>query len=193
MIGAVGLILNNNHNLVCSSYNSEPDYLGFDILQFIYTINLEKGWDKFKKLSRNIKPINMFEINSHGFSQIKYMYNNSDTRLLLDNNIISDRYCDYAYIINLDDMVLEYYIGYQTKPQKGNRFGTKSLDGEYYPCRLCSIYDLSNIDSDYIIDDIIENMKFLDGYEDKYENVSSIYRKYKLKKLCNINAIAEEQ
>lgn len=193
MIGAVGLILNNNHNLVCSSDNSEPDYLGFDILQFIYTINLEKGWNKFKKLSRNIISINVFEANSYGLSQLKYMYINSDTRLYLDNNIISDRYCDYAYIINLDTMVLEYYIGYQTTPQIGNRFGTTSNDGEYYPCRLCSIYDLSNIDSDYIIDDIIENMKFLDGYEDKYENVSSIYRKHKLKKLCNTNVTLEVQ
>lgn len=193
MSGTVGFILNDIHHLIycdsdSDSHLPEPDYLGFEMLNFIYTINFENGWNKFKKSISNIKEINLFESNNFELSQLTDIYNNKCDTLVIDNRIIYDRYCNYGYIINLDEMVLEYYIGYQTKPQKGNRFGTKSLDGEYYPCRLSSIYDLSNIDSEYIIDDIIEDMVLLDGNEDKYENVSSIYRKYKLKKLCNINA-----
>lgn len=191
----VGIILNDIHHLICCHIDTESKLYGYtlnklcvDVLQFIYKINCENGWNRFKNLSENIKHINLFEKNESGLSQLINMYNNNNTELYIDNSFILNRYCDYGYIINLDDMILEYYVGYQTKPQNGNRFGTKSIDSEYYPCRLCSIYDLASIDSDDIIEDIIENMDLLDGNEDKYENVSSIYRKYKLKKLCNTNA-----
>ena len=50
-------------------------------------------------------------------------------------------WCEYAYIINLDDNVLEFYQGFQTEPQEGNRYGTEStyegFDGtKLYPCKL---------------------------------------------------------
>ena len=34
-------------------------------------------------------------------------------------------YCQYAYIVNLDEGVLECYVGFQKKPQKENRYGTR--------------------------------------------------------------------
>lgn len=46
-------------------------------------------------------------------------------------------FCEYAYVINLDKMTLEFYEGFQDKkPQKGNRFGVERNKSGYYPCRL---------------------------------------------------------
>jgi len=192
MSGIVGIILNDKPILIYC-VESDPNILGFEILNFIYTINSENGWDKFKNLSRNIiEEEEVHEYHTRGLFQLINMYNIGCTKIITDNTFIYNRYCDYGYIINLDCMVLEYYTGYQTTPQRGNRFGKKS-DGEYYPSRLSSIYDLISIDSEGVIEDNIEDMFLLDGNIDRYDNTSSIYRKHKLKKLCNINALVGEQ
>ena len=65
--------------------------------------------------------------------------------LRMDNPFIQDSImCEYAYVIDLDEKKLEYYIGWQKTPQEGNRYGTesqKSSSGEpFYPCRLCAIF-----------------------------------------------------
>lgn len=44
-------------------------------------------------------------------------------------------FCEYAYIINLDEETLEFYKGFQRKPCEGNRYGEIEDDG-YYPCKM---------------------------------------------------------
>jgi hypothetical protein len=63
------------------------------------------------------------------------------------------RWCEYGYIINLDSGVLEFWIGGQTQPQPGNRYGFGWDDG-YYPCRLALTFPL-----DAIPDDAVAQMK----------------------------------
>lgn len=59
-------------------------------------------------------------------------------------------FCEYAYIINLDDNVLEFYTGFQRVPQEGNRYGTdvayEGYDGNYYPCKLLKTFPLNELD-----------------------------------------------
>src|SRR3989304_6129334 len=73
--------------------------------------------------------------------------------MLDGTNFIKDSlFCEYAYVIDLDKMVLELYKGFQKEPQKGNRFGEKLAKGEdtYYPCKkvgeiaLKGIFDKSS-------------------------------------------------
>lgn len=45
-------------------------------------------------------------------------------------------FCEYAYIINLDSGMLEFWEGFQHEPQEGNRYGETPDDDSYYPCRL---------------------------------------------------------
>ena len=52
--------------------------------------------------------------------------------------------CQYGYIINLDTNELEYWEGYQNKPQPGNRYGVYKEDGSY-PCRLIMTFPLDRI------------------------------------------------
>jgi len=50
--------------------------------------------------------------------------------------ILDSLFCEYAYIVNLDTGMLEFWEGYQKSSQEGNRYGETPDDGGYYPCRL---------------------------------------------------------
>ena len=54
-------------------------------------------------------------------------------------------FCEYAYIINLDDEVLEFYEGFQKEPQVDNRYGTID-DRGYYPCKLALTIPLDELE-----------------------------------------------
>lgn len=61
-------------------------------------------------------------------------------------------FCEWVYIVNLDDGLLEVYNGFITKPHNQGRYanleGRKSSDTEYYPCRLIKTYPLDNLPSE---------------------------------------------
>lgn len=60
--------------------------------------------------------------------------------------ILDSLFCEYAYILDLDNCKLEFYRGFQRVKQKNNPFGTGRLEkewedgtkhkSEYYPCKL---------------------------------------------------------
>jgi len=52
--------------------------------------------------------------------------------------------CNYAYIINLDNNTLEFWVGNQTAPQQGNRYGTNK-SGDSSPCRIVLAFPLDRI------------------------------------------------
>lgn len=74
-------------------------------------------------------------------------------------------FCEYAYIINLDDEVLEFYEGFQKTPQMGNRYGIKD-DRGYYPCKLALTIPLDEIDD---VDRIVKMMEY--GSEEVLETM----------------------
>lgn len=68
--------------------------------------------------------------------------------MLKDNAFIKDSlFCEYAYIINLDDETLEFYIGFQKEPDENNRYGTECDDNGYYPCKLVRAFGFDEIAS----------------------------------------------
>lgn len=67
-------------------------------------------------------------------------------------------YCEYAYIINIDDGVFEFYEGFQKVPQNGNRYGIEPNENGYYPCKLSFTIPLDEV-SFYNIDRIVEKME----------------------------------
>lgn len=56
-------------------------------------------------------------------------------------------FCEYGYIINLDENILEIWEGFQKKPQKNNRYGCEKWEG-YYPCRLLKKIKIKDIKKD---------------------------------------------
>ncbi len=57
-------------------------------------------------------------------------------------------FCEYAYVIDLDKMVVEFYKGFQKKAQTGNRFGTKANEDGYFPCSKVGELALNGISKD---------------------------------------------
>lgn len=178
--GVVGIIYQDKLSLGYNGENSDPDGLGEDVLDLIVRINNEKGWKTFKERSAKLKNVDINDKkminkykqytspnNSDLFSDIQStewlieMYEGKIEDYIIDNQFIKESlYCEYGYIINLDNMTLEYYLGDQEEPQKSNRFGTISIDG-YYPCRLSCIFNILDI-SDSNFKNIVDKMKKID-------------------------------
>lgn len=87
-------------------------------------------------------------------------------------------FCEYAYIINLDDEVLEFYEGFQKEAQKGNRYGETEEDG-YYPCKLVFAISLDEIiEAD--IDSMVEQMETGFEYPEYVEQFKKLQEEYGL-------------
>ena len=84
--------------------------------------------------------------------------NTEETVPMIDNhNFLTDSaFCEYAYVINLDENVLEYWKGFQKIPQKNNRYGKGCEDG-FYPCKLAKVFPLA-INN---IDRVVKEMKVI--------------------------------
>jgi len=57
-------------------------------------------------------------------------------------------FCEYAYIIDLDNMTLDIFIGQQREASEGNPFGVahETFGGtNYYPCRMVASYYLDKL------------------------------------------------
>lgn len=79
-------------------------------------------------------------------------------------------FCEYAYVINLDDEVLEIYTGFNKKPlpeYEIQRWGNEPDNSGYYPVSLCKILSFEEIfNSD---DDLIERLNF-ESYEPEHKS-----------------------
>jgi hypothetical protein len=58
-------------------------------------------------------------------------------------------FCEWAYVFDIDNMKLEVYKGFQTKPHTKGRFAAttaqrdSSASGEtYYPVKLTKVFDV---------------------------------------------------
>lgn len=180
--GIYGLRKNGKDKLTYNHYDSYPEGLGKDILTFIaenksklnevydniilvnedttptqeqieackeYT-NLsvsEKSTDDWYCLLRNTQGYLTPYLNGK-----LYMINNED---FIKNSL----FCEYGYIINLDENVLEFWVGFQTTPTQDNRYGTETIEKDYgyYPCKNVLNIPLEEINIDNI-DKIVETM-----------------------------------
>jgi len=70
-----------------------------------------------------------------------------ENRWLLENDFIKDSlFCEYAYIINVDNGTLDLYNGGQKEPQEGNPFGIECNKDKYYPCAVVGSIKFKDID-----------------------------------------------
>jgi hypothetical protein len=84
-------------------------------------------------------------------------------------NFIKDSlFCEYAYIIDLDNLTIELYKGFQHEPQEGNPFGTEPCrNGDYYPCRLAKVFPINEVPNNWM------KICFPEDYEKK-SNVQAV-------------------
>lgn len=178
--GLYGFRKNGEDKLTYNHWDSYPDWLGKNVVEFCKETSIEemnKIFDSIVLVDECDKPTNVqidecieyyndrvstqnvedwycllreaqgnLNVYKHG---LKYMMEYSG---FIKNSLM----CEYAYIINLDDDVLEFYVGFQKNPDPHNRYGTKS-DGRYYPCKMVAFYPLDSMDKhaiEYYINDM---------------------------------------
>lgn len=214
-MGTFGFIYNNKEYLIYNKFYSEPESLGADILSFIINANnygwnvLKDNVLKLKSiynfnildediLKKYVETYNIsdseklfmdpqyLEREVEGLDWLVEIYNSRLEHWPIDNRFILDSLnCEFGYILNLDYMCLEFYIGNQKRPQINNRFGILNTIDEYYPCKLVGVFKFFNINDESMIE-ILNRMRYLYINDVEDSSVKLYYRELKLK---NINII----
>ena len=182
--GLWGFRKNEEDKLTYNHYDSYPDYLGRTVVEFVKNHAKEELDNIFKRIvlvdedtpataeamvlckrycDTGVSTQNMTDWycllrRSQGCPEayangLRFMIDSAD---FIRNSL----FCEFAYIINLDENVLEYWIGFQIKPDPKNRYGTEGYD-KYFPCKMVKKYSFSSIEKKEI-DEIILDMNRLE-------------------------------
>lgn len=183
--GLYGFRMNGLDKTTYNHFDSYPDILGRDIVNFCSNYSADEMKEIFKKIilvSELDTPTNEQIVECKQFANLSVytkrlddwycLLRNSQGKLepytnglryMIDNSsfIKESLFCEYAYIINLDENVLEYWMGFQTAIDETNRYGTELIDN-YRPCKLMKTYDLNSIFNNVKeVDAIVEHMNYL--------------------------------
>ena len=191
--GLFGFRKNGIDKAMYNHYDSYPDGLGREViywLQYVSTEKLNEIFDKIVLVDADEKPnetekaeLDECELYDYSgeyqewYSLLHKLQGNPsliekivDTygKVYMCNDIsfIEDSlWCEYAYIINLDEGVLEFWKGWQTKPWSENRYGTdpaeNNIQEEYYPCKKIATINLEDItNKKFSTDEMVKNLEF---------------------------------
>lgn len=187
--GAFGVRIDGQDKLMYNHFDSYPSGLGTEIVDYIQA-GLVKGGniEQLKTWARNLKLIDkdipptqedierLAEYTDLGVSGqstsdwyclTRKMQGDLQACLkagymLPANDFVNDSlFCEYAYIINLDDETLECYKGFQREPHQLGRYATNQLGKEYdyrkgsgspdyYPVALVGTFPLTAIPENWM-------------------------------------------
>lgn len=167
--GSLGVKTEGKYYLTYNQCDSYPEGLGQDVVDFVNELTEEKA-QKLRKGFKGLTIVDSqdnpkgkwktYYASSHenvdtgenwyaylrgfqGIETLKGVLTGVLKHIILTNDFIQDSlFCEYAYIINLDDNTLEFYEGFQHIPQENNPFGTEGKPTNfyenvvYYPCKL---------------------------------------------------------
>lgn len=90
------------------------------------------------------------------------LFSHTTEGVMIDGNafIMDSLFCEYAYILNLDEQTFEVYQGFQRNLHNDGRYGGEVPDPEpypnggmpdkYYGCRLIATFPMAAIPEDWI-------------------------------------------
>ena len=181
--GIYGLRKNGKDKLTYNHFDSYPEGLGKDILTFIAEnkSKLNNVYDNIVLVEEDTTPTQEQIEDCKEYTDLSvsekstadwycllrniqgYLTPYLDKKCYMINNedfIKDSLFCEYGYIINLDENVLEFWIGFQKSPMQGNRYGIEEIDKDYgyYPCKNVLNIPLDEITIDKV-DKIVEMMK----------------------------------
>jgi len=142
--GSYGFRENNIDTLYYSHYDSYPSGLGEAVLQAIKDKNYK---------AKNLSSVDALEEDAQ------------------DNDfVLRSLYCEYAYVMNLDTQMLEFYRGFSTSIGNG-RYADKgeykaSLGEHYYGVSLVQEFSFKEIEKENI-EAIVELMNKLTDEDDE--------------------------
>lgn len=176
--GLTGFVVDGQEKLGYQQYDSYPEGVGVEVLTYLRMVMETKGVESLRKKARDLKlvsdavPPTQEDIARLGkYTDLKVgAQSTSDwyclTRethgkldLILDCGYIEDQssfasdslFCEWAYVVDLDEGVLEVYCGFQTKPHTAGRFANRkvvereSSGDKYYPITLLHTWPLDKL------------------------------------------------
>lgn len=147
--GLYGFRKNGIDKTTYSNSDSYPGYLGELVVNLCKSMNVEQLNNLYNKIMLRNKEESYQIPSSQRFDFGKVhsdLVDGKTINMIEDCSFIKDSlFCEYAYIINLDNNTLEYWKGFQKVPQENNRYGTIPMDNGYYPCKLMLSFDLNNL------------------------------------------------
>lgn len=173
--GLYGFRMNGVEKFTYNHYDSYPDCLGLEVAKFCEITSVEEMKDIFSRIQmvkESGKPTPEQIEACAAFTNLGVSRGTTDdwycllrelqgelnklkeipgTIYMIDSHdfIKDSLFCEYAYIIDLDNEELEFWVGFQRKPWEENPYGTECEDG-YYPCKLRMSFDFYN-DADNVV------------------------------------------
>lgn len=136
--GAVGIRMNGIDKVGYNHFDSYPTGLGSDILIWLSKMNLEKLKQVFNKIEF-----------TDDWEKEAWDDKNRCLNLVFEDrhDFLGDSlFCEYAYIINLDTNMLEYYKGFNKDPKAPGRYSNfKNSESGYYGISLKKEIPLQDI------------------------------------------------
>lgn len=174
--GAIGFIIDEKHRIVYNHFDSYPEGIGQYVLDYLNSIedfeNLIEQVRKIETIDTKIPPTekqkaqcsNAGTINLNVSRQSmddwycllreaqgelqKYI----EVGMMPDNSnfLLDSLFCEWAYIVNLDEMTFEIYQGFNTDPNALGRYAKlrvvdDSSNDEYYGVKLICELDLFDL------------------------------------------------
>jgi len=141
--GVVAFQIDNKLKTIYNHYDSYPDNLGNNVLDFIRRYDIEELKVHTKQMINKRNTLTTFYdfdvFISHSDEDIFYY---EDATSFMERSL----FCEWAYIINLDTYELEIYKGYNKEKPVGRFRDVESVD-DYYPVSLIRIYNLLELPS----------------------------------------------
>lgn len=189
--GAYGFHKNGKDKITYNHYDSYPDFLGDNILDFIENTSdeeFDKIFDKIELVNEDNKPTKeqikeckkfLGDLSGHTedewYNLLRksqgnlYPYKNAELKYMIggyEEFIKNSLFCEYAYVINLDTKELEFYVGYQKEPDD-NRYRLTKEEKKEAEKNNCGCYNCKLVktyslnDIRLYKDDILEDMNTL--------------------------------
>jgi hypothetical protein len=185
--GAYGFHRKGRDKITFNKFDSYPSYLGENIVDFIMNNSIEEIHEVFDRIilvdgktkpteeqiseceayfedflgmSPNMTKDNWYALLFKVHCNLN-LYKNDLKYMIKDDDIIKESiYCQWGYVINLDNNELEIYIGGQREPQD-NRYKCDNPDKHgFYNCKLFKSIPFNKIDEN-TMDNIYEEYERL--------------------------------
>jgi len=187
--GAIGFFVNGKTKVTYNHFDSYPSGVGLDVLEFAEGNTwsdltdmaegiemLEQESNPSEELKEKAKQLGIYDdkvgLQTDGdlYCLLHGAQGNLDTYAKLgamvdDESFLGDSlFCEWAYIINVDDGVLEVYIGGNKKPDQEGRYAHfEEVDPPGY---REEIYYGVVLVKEYPLDDLPDEKQFLADLED---------------------------
>ena len=175
--GAFGVRIDGQDKITYNHWDSYPSALGIDFMDAVKTLMLKYGLEGLREKARGIRVIakgcpaptaqdidrykELLDTNvslrsvSDWYCLLRGLQ--GDLEKVFEYGVIQDSaaflkyslFCEWAYILNLDEGAVEVYQGFQDKPHKQGRYASETTDDEYYPVALVLSAPANNIPEDW--------------------------------------------